>query len=441
VSELDDLRKAASAKLDDQAHRAAAYQAYYDAEPGIIALLDTEERRTFRTFLAESHANWCELVVSAVSERLVIAGFRFGSEEDSRLARTIWQASSMDADAELVHTDALVAGSSFVMVQPDEDNPTGVSMTAESPQECTVLYEPGSRRRRAAGYKRFRDDLGDTTEVLILPDQIVTWYPRSDSRRPLVEPNPAGVVGLVELVPQPRTSKPPRSELVSAISYQDRINTTIFNRLVATDYGAYRQVWATGIKVAREVVKTEGGEAVRVVRPFDVGANRLLVNENPDGRFGSFAESSLGGYLAAVEQDVQQLAATTQTPAHYLTGQLVNLSADAIKAAEAGLVAKCRRRSLHLGEGWEEAIRLALGIVGNPAAADVSAEVLWADFETRSLAQLTDSLVKMASLGVPRRVLWERYPGVTQQEVERWLDLAASEQPAPQPEPRGAPAA
>ena len=128
---------------------------------------------------------------------------------------------------------------------------------------------------------------------------------------------------------------------------------------MATDYGAFRQIWATGIKIAREVMKTDdGGEVVKVGRPFDVGANRLLTNESPEGRFGSFPESTLGGYLASVEQDVTMMAAITQTPAHYLTGTLVNLSADAIKAAEAGLVSKVRRRSLHIGEGHEEAMRL-----------------------------------------------------------------------------------
>ena len=117
----------------------------------MIALLDTEERQTFRTFLNEAGANWCELVVNAVAERLQVVGFRFGDDAASEAAWTIWQASQMDADSELVQTDALVMGSSFVLVQPDDDNATGVSITAESPLEATVLYQPGNRRRRSPG--------------------------------------------------------------------------------------------------------------------------------------------------------------------------------------------------------------------------------------------------------------------------------------------------
>ena len=249
-----------------------------------------------------------------------------------------------------------------------------MSITAESPEQACVLYEPGNADHRAAGYKRFGGwDHGQRpVEVLITPEVIATWDPAHTSLGggPLVEANAAGVVTLIELVPQPRTSRPPRSELVSAVSIQDRINTVLFNRLVATDYGAFRQIWASGLRVARGVVKTEGGNVAQVVGPFNIGANRLLVNENPEGRFGSFPESTLRGYLDSVEQDIEQLAAITQTPAHYLLGRLVNLSADAIRAAEAGLVSKASRRALHLGEGWEEVVRLALQLVGNPAAAE-----------------------------------------------------------------------
>ncbi|HEX4399673.1 MAG TPA: phage portal protein [Trebonia sp.] len=442
-----ELRKMAAAKLDFQAARARFYQSHYDLEAGIIALLDTAERRTFQTFLAESHANWCELVVNAVAERLKVVGFRFGSKDDSDAAWAIWQANSLDADASLVLKDALVQGSAFMLVQPDDDNPSGVCISGESAMQATVLYEPGSRRKRIAGYKRFPVDpwvnmemsefaegslltaTGSQVEVLILPDEIYTWLPGSS--QPSVEPNPAGFVGLIEIVPQPRTLGPGRSELHSAVSIQDRIHTTIFNRLVATDYGAFRQIWATGIKIARQVIKdddtaTGGTVTSRVVaRPFDVGANRLLANEAPDGKFGSFPESTLAGYLSSVTQDVQQLAAITQTPPHYLLGQMVNLAADAIKAAETGLVSKCGERSRYAGESFEEVMRCAFTLTGSAAAADTSAEVVWADMETRSEGQRVDALVKMATLGVPREILWQKW-GATPQEIDEWNELLAA---------------
>jgi hypothetical protein len=389
-------------------------------------LLQGEERRIFAKFLDESRANWCELVVNSVHERLTVAGFRFEGD-GADVAWDIWQASHMDADAKLVQLDGLVTGSGCVLVQPDPDNPTGVTITAESPLETCVLYEPGNRRRRAAGYKRFGDLPGEgnaVTEVLILPDVIATWHP--NATRPEVAPNPAGEVGMIEIRPQPRTVGPPRSELHSCIGIQDRINLVTFNRLVTSDYTAFQRIWASGIKVAREVVKTESGETVRAVRPFDIGVNRLLINENPDGRFGVFPEANLKGYLDSATQDVNQMAAISQTPSYYFR-EIANLSADAIKAAEAGLVSKCHLRALYLGEDWEEVERTALRMIGHPAAADIEAEVVWANVETRSEAQLADALVKLSTIGVPRRVLWQLY-GASPQQIDEWAALAAAEE-------------
>lgn len=442
LDDLNRLRQAANVRLELQAARALLWLSYYEGTRGIIALLDTQERETFRTFLGEAGANWCEVVANAVAERLQVVGFRFGDEAANDAAWQIWQASAMDADAEMVQTDALVQGSAFALVQPDDDNPTGVCITPESAIQATVLYEPGNRRRRMAGYKRYPVDPtwdvvagignmggpGGMVEVLILPDHIATWQPGGGA--PLIEPNPLGAVGLVEIVPQPRTLGWPRSELEPAAPIQDRICTTVFNRLVATDYGAFRQVWASGVRIARDVVKTADGEAVRVVRPFDVGANRLLTSEDPASRFGAFPESTLAGYIASVEQDAQTLAAITQTPPHYLLATMINLAADAIKAAEAGLVAKCRRRAVHIGEGWEEVMRLAFTATGNPSATTLDAEVVWADMETRSEGQRVDALVKMSTLRVPTEVLWQKW-GASPQDIEAWHAMNAANPPPP----------
>jgi hypothetical protein len=443
MTALDDLRTQARMKLALQIPQVLLYLSYYDGEPAILALLDTEERQVFRRFLDESQANWCSLVANAVAERLQVVGFQWGGSTDR--AWTIWQTNSMDADAELVQSDALVTGRGFVYVQPDDSNPAGVSITAESPLEATVLYEPGNRRKAIAGFKSFTSGLdGKTTDILITPDVIATWLPDTDA--PATVPNTAGIVGMVEMQPQPRTSGSPRSELDPAIPIQDRIHTTIFNRLVASDFGAFRQIWATGVKLARQLITVTAADGMTqtqevVVKPFDIGANRLLTNENPDGRFGAFPGDPLAGYLSAVEADISAMAAITQTPPYYLQGHMVNLSADAIKAAEAGLVAKVHRRMLHIGESWEAVIRLALTIVGDAGATNMEGEVLWADPETRSLAQLSDALVKMASIGVPEEVLWQRW-GATPAEIEAWKKMKAdalAAMPAPAAAPPGMP--
>ena len=176
---------------------------------------------------------------------------------------------------------------------------------------------------------------------------------------------------------------------------------------------------ATGIKLTRN---DDGSYNA----PFDVGADRLLASENADASFGVITESSMAGYLNAVQDDVTHMAAITQTPPHYLLGKMVNISAAGMKAAETGLVSKVARRAAHIGEGWERIMRRALSYIGSPGAVDVQAEVIWHDFETRSEGETVDALVKMRTLGVPYEVLWQRW-GASPQDIERWKDLASEE--------------
>jgi hypothetical protein len=61
---------------------------------------------------------------------------------------------------------------------------------------------------------------------------------------------------------------------------------------------------------------------------------------------------------------------------------------------------------------------------------DTSAQVVWRDTEARSLAATVDALGKLTQmLGVPPQSLWERIPGVTQQDVEAWKAQAATADP------------
>ena len=144
-----------------------------------------------------------------------------------------------------------------------------------------------------------------------------------------------------------------------------------------------------------------------------MAVNKILIAEENGAKCGQFAAADLTGYLKGKEADVHDIAAITSTPPHYLLGSMVNLSAEALKAAEAGLIHKIYQRRRFLEEGLERTMRLA----GSPRRRRASSA------EPRSTeGELVDALVKMSTLGVPRGVLWRRW-GATPQEIERWRQL------------------
>jgi hypothetical protein len=109
---------------------------------------------------------------------------------------------------------------------------------------------------------------------------------------------------------------------------------------------------------------------------------------------------------------------------HELIGELINLSAEALAAAEKGHERKVDERETLLGESHEQMFWL----VGRYTGVDVpnDAQVVWRDTSARAFAATVDALGKLVSmLGIPPQELWERVPGATSQDVDRWKNAAA----------------
>jgi hypothetical protein len=145
-------------------------------------------------------------------------------------------------------------------------------------------------------------------------------------------------------------------------------------------------------------------------------------------KFGSLQATPLGGFIESIDMSIRHLAAISQTPPHHLLGQIANLSAEALQAAETALTRKIQEFQATFGESWERVFRLAAELAGDTATAeDFSGEVIWRDMESKSLAQAADALGKLKQqLQIPAQGLWKRVPDATQAEVEEWKRLPRS---------------
>lgn len=409
-------------RLDDRRPYFELMSKYY---VGDHALPTPHERARegFRRFLVQSRANWTGLVVDAVAERLHVEGFRVADDAADSDAWSYWQRNQLDAESELVHVEGLVNGETYVSVWNNPDDPEVPLITPEHP--CQMVHEddPENRRRMAAAAKFYKDDwTGDDHAVLYLPDAIhkyrrrgqTTWQAREE-----ILDNPLGQVPIVVFRNRARLLDGGRSEIEDCIPIQDRINKTLFDRLMASEYSSFRQRWAIGLEIPLD----DNGNPRE---PFKAAHDRLWVAEDPDTKFGEFSATDLEPYIKAVESDVQHMAAISRTPPHYLLGEIVNISGDALKAAETGLSSKAGARARQYGEAWEKVIRLAFAVLDDPRSKVADAETIWRDVETRTEGELVDALVKMQTLGVPKAALWERW-GATPQEIERWQDQAFEE--------------
>ena len=392
-------------------------------------------RGEYRWMVERARVNVTRLVVTTVAQNLYVEGYRPAGTSENAAPWATWQANRMDARQHGVHRGALKYGIAYVSVLPGDPVPV---INRFSPRRMTAVYddpvddewplyaiETRVERTRDGARRiiRLYDDVAryrlvapaDVDGVDLAAAELV---PDGDA---WVEQHDLGVCPIVRFVNVDDLDEEEAvtGEVEPIIDMQDQINQTTFHLLMAQQYAAFRQRWATGVATEDE----DGTPA----EPFRARVDAILINESTDAKFGDFAATDLGGYLESREATLRHVATVTQVPPHNLLGQMANLSAEALNAARDGLNSKVAERKSSFGESWEQVLRLCgLAAGDRDAWADTSAQVVWRDVESRSLAQTVDAWGKAVQmLGVPAQEVWERIPGVTQTDVERWRAAAA----------------
>lgn len=391
-------------------------------------------RQEYRWLIKRAKVNILPLVVTVVAQSLFVDGYRPERTDQNARAWTYWQANRMDGRQHGLHRAALKYGLAYTLVLPGQL--AGQSMP---------VITPKSPRRMTAFYADPVDDEWPLYAVEVktenLPDgkkrQVIYLYDEESRFRLLGDGKPGGrltVDDADDAVAEHGLGVCPvvrylngddldgddcvTGEVEPLYDMQDQLNSTTFGRMMAEQFAAFRQRYVSGM-----VAEDEEG---RPRAPFAAAVDRLWVAEDPDTKFGEFAQTDLSGYLKSAEETIRHVATVSQTPPHNLLGQMANLSAEALNAARDGLNSKVAERKSTLGESHEQTLRLSSLAAGDEAGwRDTAAQIVWRDTESRSLAQTVDALGKLVQmLGVPPEVLWERIPNVTQQDVERWKAAA-----------------
>lgn len=378
-------------------------------------------RWEYRELIARSITNWLPLVVHTISQRLIVDGFHstLGAATDQR-AWQVWQNSQLDGRQRQQHLETLKLGYSFAFVWPAADG--GLPHVAPaSPLRVFAEYDDADDEWpteviRLRGKELVLYD-ADAAYVFEVKESGVQAAPGAALR---MEEHALGIPPVVRFRTNPDLTGGMIGEIEPLIPITDRINDTVFSLLMAQQYAAFRQRWVTGMEIPRDPVTGEE------VEPFSAAVQRLWIGEDPEIKFGEFGQTDLSGYLASYDSGIRSLSAIAQVPPHYLLGEMANLSAEALTAAESALAHKVDDRQTALGESWEQTLRLCGLAMGDEALwSDAGCTVRWRNTEARSMAATADALGKLAQmLGVPPRALWELVPGVTPEMVARWTEMA-----------------
>lgn len=402
---------------------------YWTGRQSLPDVLPKTAPREVKLMAAMSRVNVCAIVVESLAQSLFVEGFRGLRDDGNAAVWDIWQANRLDARQTGIHRAAIAYGAAYAIVLPGDPVPV---IRGASPRRLFAVYADDAPdwpryalEKRTDGAWRLYDD---TAVYTLVPAA------RNSDKLELLDVSIHGV-GVTPVVRYRETEDlddlddvTDQSYSVSAwtatdrlvggqvaplMSIQDQVDVITFNLLVAEHFSAFRQRYILGWVAEDEKAK------------LDASASKLWTFDDPDVKIGELSETSLDGYIKSREASLRHAASLSQTPAHELIGEMVNISGEALAAAEAGRDRKVADRQTLFGESHEQTLRLA----GQIAGTDIpdGAQVIWRDTSARTFAATVDALGKLATmLGVPPSELWDRIPGVSQQDVERWKAKAAT---------------
>ena len=202
----------------------------------------------------------------------------------------------------------------------------GATIQIEPPTNAIVAFDPAIGRRRLAGLRDWVDEWGVEHAVLYLPGDIVWWQRDASTKSWTLDEvgsgrNPLGVVPLVPLPNAPTLrERQGRSDVERVIPLQNAVNKLCGDMIIASEYAAFPQRWATGIEIP--VTRRRGSRCSRS-RGFLGGADELWGVEADTGKFGDFPVCGpRRSTCVAIEMLIQHIAAQTRTPPHYLLGAM-----------------------------------------------------------------------------------------------------------------------
>lgn len=380
--------------------------------------------------------NVCAVVRDSFAQNLSVVGYRTATAREDAPAWDMWQRNRMDARQAEVHRPALTYGAAYVTVTMGEDGPV---FRPRSPRQILATYDDPAldawpqfaletwvTQRDAKLHRRgilyddtymYELDLGSISVNDAGVEVNRVNRPISVTRVTDVMPHGATYEGrpvcpVVRFVNDRDADDMIVGEIAPLLLLQQAINSVNFDRLLVSRFGA----------VPQRVITGWAGSTAEVLK---ASAMRIWTFEDPDVKAQAFPPGSVEPYNAILEEMMQHVAMVAQISPSQLIGKIVNVSAEALAAAEANQSRKLAAKKESFGESWEQVLRLGAEMAGagdaNAAAdtaADAGAEVVWRDTEARSFAAVVDGVTKLASAGVPIDQLLTLVPGMTQQQIQ-----------------------
>lgn len=389
-----------------------------------------------------SITNLMPLLIDTMCEIMTVSGFRRGFtradgkfepptlDEDDTFPQEYYyfQYQGMGAKQIILYRTALQYGASYLWVDNAGAEPRYVIIPS---RDMVAYYEDPVNDRAPAQVIWYRSEPGngETGEIISIdPTHVVyyDWLEDGDIVERSRREHGLGDTPVVRYAWKIDDDGNHQSLVMMNILAQNRVNTAVFTADNTTINSSFKVRWSSGLIPETRVDPRTGRPLIDpvtqqpVFKPIAVSPSRMLNSPDKDARFGTMDETPLDGFHAHIDETLREFAVRNQLPPHIFLGNLANLSAEALDAAEAtfqrfitGVLMRAFAAS------HEDLLRLTARALGDDAgASSFGGEIRWAPFTLRSFAAVMDGLAKAVdSLGLPRRTAWTYVPGMSANDI------------------------
>lgn len=354
-----------------------------------------------------SNVNMMPFVVDSEVQNLFVDDFIVPDDPSgSGRIREAWKRNRMNAMQLGLHRSTIGYGLGYEIITDGDTSPL---MRPVSPRRIYPAYGENAfwpefaLEHRKDGSWRLYDD----TEVLDMERDGTTGSFRVVRR----SQHRMGVCPVVRFYPKIDLDSDYTGIVEPLFNFQDQLNVTTFLLRVAEHFGAHGQKYIIGWMMEDPKKRAR------------LSASSLLsIPKSPgDVEVGQFDQTDLAPYTESRQDTLRLMATVSGTSTAEMLGNMVNLAAETIEAANAAQQRKFGERKLALGESHEQALSLVgtrLGVPENPFS-----RVIWKDTNSSitNLDRTARALSVMANeLNVPAVELWKMLPGVDRETLNRW---------------------
>ena len=376
--------------------------------------------------LNELADNYCKIIVDKMVGRLDVIGIKTDTDPGDEWVADLMEQNSFKALQGTTYRASVREGDSYILVDPQT-----LSWTSEPAYDSfsgmTVLFDGNNdpvwacKLWNESDFSLSEEEDGESfaagMKVVVYQKDRITFWKGTVGGGELEEdfnqekehelPWPIDRIPIIHFVNQADNyTSYGESELRPAFPLQNILNRTLHSMLATSEFTGFPIKYSIGLEL-----NVEGIVPGAVLNMFlkDKEGNRIVEPTEEQvalieaARVGQFETADMSQFIVQVEQLVQEISQTTQTPIYGINVS-GDISGEALKQLEIGLLGKIERFQRENTDAWKNLITLTAEMhkgfnrkvaldIGSPPAIS-SVQITWKSPELRNHLQEIASLIK-----------------------------------------------